>query len=71
MKMSGQNKGHRVIKVDKVSGEASLERKNSEQEIYENINLQSKDAVITGQDGQVELLIDSDKHVLARENSNL
>ena len=63
------NKGHRVIKVDKVLGEASLERKNSEQEIYENINLKSEDAVITGQDGQVELLIDSDKHVLARENT--
>ena len=63
------NKGHRVIKVDKVSGEASLERKDNEQEIYENINLQSKDAVITGQDGQVELLIDSDKHVSARENT--
>ena len=63
------NKGHRVIKVDNVTGEASLERKANEQEIYENINLQSKDAVITGQDGQVELLIDSDKHVLARENT--
>ena len=64
-----QNNGHRVIKVDKVSGDASLERKANEQEIYENINLKSEDAVITGQDGQVELLIDSDKHVLARENT--
>ena len=63
------NKGHRVIKVDNVTGEASLERKANEQEIYENINLKSEDAVITGQDGQVELLIDSDKHVLARENT--
>ena len=63
------NKGHRVIKVDKVSGEASLERKDNEQEIYENINLQSEDAVITGQDGQVELLIDSDKHIWAQENT--
>ena len=63
------NKGHRVIKVDKVSGEASLERKDNEQEIYENINLKSEDTVITGMDGQVELLIDSDKHVLARENT--
>ena len=63
------NKGHRVIKVDNVSGEASLERKANEQEIYENINLKSEDAVITGRDGQVELLIDSDKHVLARENT--
>ena len=63
------NKGHRVIKVDNVTGEASLERKANEQEIYEGINLKSQDAVITGQDGQVELLIDSDKHVLARENT--
>ena len=63
------NKGHRVIKVDNVTGEASLERKANEQEIYENINLKSEDAVITGQDGQVELLVDSDKHILARENT--
>ena len=63
------NKGHRVIKVDKILGEASLERIDNEHEIYENINLQSEDAVITGQDGQVELLIDSDKHILARENT--
>ena len=63
------NKGHRVIKVDKILGEVSLERKDNEHEIYENINLQSEDAVITGQDGQVELLIDSDKHILARENT--
>ena len=65
----GKNSGHRVIKVDKVSGEAGLERDEVWQEIYENINLKSQDAVITGQDGQVELLIDSDKHVLARENT--
>ena len=64
-----QNNGHRVIKVDKVSGDASLEREATKQEIYEGINLKSQDAVITGQDGQVELLIDSDKHVLARENT--
>ena len=65
----GQNSGHRVIKVDKVSGEAGLERDEVWQEIYENINLKSQDAVITGQDGQVELLVDSDKHILARENT--
>ena len=65
----GKNSGHRVIKVDKVSGEAGLERDEVWQEIYENINLKSQDAVITGQDGQVELLVDSDKHILARENT--
>ena len=63
------NKGHRVIKVDNVTGEASLERKDNEQEIYEGINLKSQDTVITGQDGQVELLVDSDKHIWARENT--
>lgn len=63
------NGGHRVIKVDKVSGEVSLEREETKQEIYEGINLKSKDAVITGQDGQVELLVDSDKHIWAQENT--
>ena len=63
------NGGHRVIKVDKVSGEASLEREETKQEIYEGSNLKSQDAVITGQDGQVELLVDSDKHIWAQENT--
>ena len=64
-----QNNGHRVIKVDKVSGDASLEREDNKQEIYEGINLKSQDAIITGQDGQVELLVDSDKHIWAQENT--
>ena len=63
------NGGHRVIKVDKVSGEASLVREETKQEIYEGSNLKSQDAVITGQDGQVELLVDSDKHIWAQENT--
>ena len=61
--------GHRVIKVDKVSGETELEREDVTHEIYEGINLKSQDAVITGQDGQVELLVDSDKHIWAQENT--
>lgn len=63
------NGGHRVIKVDEVSGEVELEREETKQEIYEGINLKSQDAVITGQDGQVELLVDSDKHIWAKENT--
>ena len=63
------NGGHRVIKVDKVSGEASLEREETKQEIYEGSNLKSQDAVITGRDGQVELLVDSDKHIWVQENT--
>lgn len=64
-----QNNGHRVIKVDKVSGDASLEREAVKQEIYEGTNLKSQDAVITGRDGQVELLVDSDKHIWVQENT--
>ncbi len=63
------NGGHRVIKVDKVSGEVELEREETKQAIYEGTNLKSQDAVITGQDGQVELLVDSDKHIWAQENT--
>lgn len=63
------NGGHRVIKVDEVSGEVEFEREETKQEIYEGINLKSQDAVITGQDGQVELLVDSDKHIWAKENT--
>ena len=63
------NGGHRVIKVDKVSGDVELEREETKKSIYEGANLKSHDAVITGQDGQVELLIDSDKHIWAQENT--
>lgn len=61
--------GHRVIKVDDMDGEVSLERDSSEKDIVEGMNLKSKDMITTGEDGLLELLVDTDKHILAKQNT--
>ncbi len=61
--------GHRVIKVDDMDGQVSLERDSSEKDIVEGMNLKSKDMITTGEDGLLELLVDTDKHILAKQNT--
>ncbi len=61
--------GHRVIKVNSVQGEVSLEREKEAMEIMQDMNLKSEDVVTTGADGIVELLLDTDKMVLAQSDT--
>ncbi len=61
--------GHRVIKVQSYNGQVTLERGSNNKDIVEGMNLKSEDKVSTGNDGLVELLVDEDKHVLAKENT--
>ena len=61
--------GHRVIKVNSVLGTVSLERENEEMEIMQDMNLKSEDVVTTGADGIVELLLDTDKMLLAQSDT--
>lgn len=63
------NKGHRVIKVESFDGEVTLERDDSEKELFEDMNLKTKDMITTGEDGLIGLLIDEDKNVAAIENT--
>ncbi len=63
------NSGHRVIKVNSFDGTVNLERGSNEKKLVEGMNLKSKDKVTTGADGLVELLVDTDKHILAQENT--
>lgn len=63
------NSGHRVIKVNFFEGTVSLERSSDEKKLVQGMNLKSKDKVTTGADGLVELLVDTDKHILAQENT--
>lgn len=63
------SKGYRVIKVDSVEGEVTLERGSEEKEIFEGLKLKSEDSMTTGEDGLLELLVDDDKHILAKENT--
>ncbi len=62
--------GHRVIKVDEFEGDVTFERNSEEKDIEEGMNLKSEDSITTGEDGLVELLVDSDKHILAQENTS-
>ncbi len=61
--------GHRVIKVDSFDGEVAFERNFAEKDIVEGMILKSNDTLTTGADGLIELLVDTDKHILARENT--
>jgi len=61
--------GHRVIKVDDMDGQVTLERGSAEKDIVEGMNLKSKDMITTGEDGLLELLVDTDKHILAKQNT--
>ncbi|MBQ4536414.1 MAG: FecR domain-containing protein [Lachnospiraceae bacterium] len=63
------NKGHRVIKVESFSGEVGLERDDSPQKIFEDMNLKTQDVITTGTDGLIGLLADEDKNIAAIENT--
>ena len=63
------SKGYRVIKVEEFDGEVTLERADEEKEVFEGLKLKSEDTVTTEEDGLVELLVDEDKHILAKENT--
>lgn len=63
------SKGYRVIKVEEFEGEVTLERASDEKEVFEGMKLKSEDTVTTEEDGLVELLVDEDKHILAKENT--
>jgi len=60
---------YRSVKIETYEGDVALERGGSEKDIFEGIRLIPEDRVSTGEDGIAELFIDSDKHVVASENS--
>lgn len=60
---------YRFVKIEEYEGEVSLERKDNDEEIFEGITLIPEDQVTTGDDGFVELLVDTDKHIGASENT--
>lgn len=62
-------KGYRVIKVEDFDGDVVLERNSSEKDIFEGMKLKSEDTLTTETNGLIELLVDSDKHIMARENT--
>ncbi len=60
---------YRVVSVDSYEGEVILERNSKEQDMFKGMNLKSEDRVSTGAAANMLLLADSDKHILAKENT--
>lgn len=67
--LTGKDDGYRVLKVENLSGNVTLERDAKGQEIFKGMSLKSEDCVTTGEASNVELLADSDKHILAEANT--
>lgn len=61
--------GYRVVKLENFEGTVNLTRKEKEAKIFKDMNLKAQDKVATGANSMAELLADSDKHILARENT--
>ena len=61
--------GYRVVKLENFDGTVQLTRKEKEAKIFKDMNLKAQDKVATGANSMAELLADSDKHILARENT--
>lgn len=61
--------GYRVIKVESIDGTVTLERNAKEKAIFKGMNLKSKDRVTTGENTTMMLLADSDKYILAQQNT--
>jgi len=60
---------YRSVKVEDYEGDVELERKGGDKDLVEGMKLVPKDVVTTGEDGLIELFIDSDKHVVAEANT--
>ncbi len=64
-----KNNVYRLITIDSMEGAVELNREGKPVEIFQGIHLRSQDAVKTGEESNVLLLADDDKHILAEENT--
>ena len=61
--------GFRSIKLEDWDGTVDLERNGKGKELFEGLKLVANDRVTTGEEGNVMLLIDTDKELVASENT--
>ncbi|MBQ8728619.1 MAG: FecR domain-containing protein, partial [Oscillospiraceae bacterium] len=59
---------YRVVKINHFDGEVTVLR-DEKMNAFEGLQLISEDTVETGESSKAELLADSDKHILAEENT--
>lgn len=64
----GNNEAYRLIKVNSFQGAVTVEREEK-MDVFEGLQLVSEDSVEVGEDSLLELLADSDKHIVAEENT--
>ena len=64
-------KSYRSIKVEKVSGDVTIERGNKELTAYQNMNLRGGDKIVSRDDSSMLLCLDEDKYVYIGANSNI
>lgn len=63
------NKSFRVIKLEKYEGNVSVKRNDANIDLFGGLQLVSGDSSTTGDESIINLLIDSDKHMLVTANS--
>lgn len=61
---------YRLVKVESYEGEVSVARDDEDVEVFEGMKLVSEDVVTVGEASSLELVVDSDKHLLAEENTS-
>lgn len=67
--MMNKKDDYRVLKVESFTGTVDLSRNDKSEELFEGMNLKSKDVVTTGKESMIGILADSDKHIIAEENT--
>lgn len=65
---NGQSDVYRIIKVNSFEGTVTIQREDK-MDAFEGLQLISKDTVEVGAASLLELLADSDKHIVAEENT--
>lgn len=67
--LTGKRETYRFIEVDQYNGFVTLERNGTKPELFEGLHLITDDMVSTGDASDILLLADTDKHILAEENT--
>ncbi len=66
--LAGDDEVYRLIKINRFEGAVTVER-GEVMDAFEGLQLVSEDIVKTGTESTAELLADTDKHILAEENT--
>lgn len=63
--------GYRVIKLMDFENSVKVIRNNADAEVKKNMNLKNEDELVVGSSSKAILKLDSDKYILAKENTSI